>query len=108
LNLLTDFDLKILHLPVLWERYHDELIAGKFGVGSSFWIGMIRTATHTRLEVARGEKQDHHRLGDAYSGWDHDYIEAQRDIWNEDVLMDHYTKGEWQGGKEYWSQFAVL
>jgi hypothetical protein len=31
LNLLTDFTLKILHLPVLWERYYDELIAGNSG-----------------------------------------------------------------------------
>jgi hypothetical protein len=109
LDLLTDFDLRTLHLPALWKIYHDRLVKGKFGNGGGFWVAMIREKTQERLEVARGEKKDGHGLGDAYSsGWYREYIETHSELWNEDVLDDVYSGGEFLGGKEHWSQFAML
>jgi hypothetical protein len=32
---------RIVHLPGLWGKYHDQLVDG----GNSFWVSMIREAT---------------------------------------------------------------
>lgn len=102
------FDKRILHLPVLWKKYHDQLVKGRFGVGESFWVAMIREATQRRLEVSRGEKHKGYDINSARSGWDRDSIEEQSDSWNDDVMMDAHTQGEWLGGAEHWAQFDML
>ena len=104
----VEFDKRILHLPVLWKKYHDRLLAGRIGVGGSFWVAMIREATHKRLEVSRGEKHRGYDADSARSAWDKDSIEEQTESWNDDVLMDVNTDGEWMGGVEHWAKFAVL
>ena len=100
------FDRKILHLPFLWKKYHDQLTKRRFGEGMAFWVAMIREATHKRLEASHGENQNRHTL--ARSGWDEDIIQEQRDSWNDDVMMDVNTGGEFLGGVEHWARFDVL
>jgi hypothetical protein len=96
------FDSRILHLPVLWKKYHKQLTK----VGMSFWVATIREATQKRLEEARSDNQEAHTS--ARSGWDKEFIEEQSEMWNEDVLMDSMHHGEWVGGAEHWAKFKVL
>ncbi|KAK7178168.1 3'-5' exonuclease [Paraphaeosphaeria sporulosa] len=49
-------DDRILHLPILWKRYHDLLTAHENNNGQSFWIAQIREATQKRLEVSCGKE----------------------------------------------------
>lgn len=104
----AEFDKRILHLPVLWKKYHDQLVGGRFGVGGSFWVAMIREATQKRLEASRCEKHGGYDADSARSGWDRDSIEEQGECWNEDVMMDADTEGEFLGGAEHWAKFDLL
>ncbi|EMD87306.1 hypothetical protein COCHEDRAFT_1113482 [Bipolaris maydis C5] len=98
------FDKRILHLPFLWKKYHDQLTTrSQWGMG--FWISMIREATQKRLEAPRTENNS---MNGPRSGWDLEFIEDQTESWNNDVEMDAYTNGEWLGGQEYWARFEVL
>ncbi|KAF2492831.1 hypothetical protein BU16DRAFT_620148 [Lophium mytilinum] len=102
------FDRRILHLPILWQKYHGQLTRGGFDVGGPFWIMMIREATKERLEVARSEKHRGYDADGARSGWWEESIQERSDSWNEGVMMDPYTEGEFMGGKDHWTQFDVL
>jgi hypothetical protein len=99
---------RILHLPVLWKKYHDRLISGRFGVGGSFWIRMIREATKKRLEVSHGEEHRGYHIDEVRSGWYRESIEEASESWNDDLMMDDITGGEFLGGAEHWKQFEVL
>ncbi|PVH93239.1 hypothetical protein DM02DRAFT_733234 [Periconia macrospinosa] len=101
-------DERILHLPVLWKKYHGQLISGRFGVGGSFWIMMIREATQKRLEVSHGEEHRGYLVNGARSGWYRESIEEVSESWNDDLMMDISTDGEFLGGAEHWAQFNVL
>jgi len=101
----AEYDTRILHLPLLWKKYHTQLTKGQFGFGGGFWIAMIREATHERL---RGGKDNRYVLDGARSGWDGEYIEERSEGWNEDVVMDADSGGNFLGGEEHWRQFAVL
>jgi hypothetical protein len=107
-DLQTDFDPKIVHLPVLWKKHHSRLAEGRRRNRGAFWIAMIRDSTHERLEISRGKKQDHYGVGSGSTGWSQDWYETQTEIWDEDVFMDCKMGGEWLGGEAHWSQFAVL
>jgi hypothetical protein len=100
------FDKRILHLPFLWKKYHDQLASHRVRGGMSFWVAMIRNATQKRLGKSRGEDQDRDTL--ARSGWDKDIIDEQCDSWNDDVMMDDITGGEFLGGAEHWAKYDVL
>ncbi|KAF2113847.1 hypothetical protein BDV96DRAFT_688750 [Lophiotrema nucula] len=100
------FDMRILHLPVLWAKYHDQLTSGRNG--AAFWISMIREATTKRLEVSRGEKDRGYVDDGAKSGWYKEIIDERTDSWNDDVLMDAIHGGEYLGGNEHWSKFKLL
>ncbi|KAF1993820.1 hypothetical protein P154DRAFT_527481 [Amniculicola lignicola CBS 123094] len=101
LNRGVRFDKRILHLPLLWKKYHDQLASGYNRVGKSFWIAIIREATQRRLEVSRGEKHRGYDADGAKSGWYKESIEERTDSWNNDVLIDAYTGGEFVGGEEH-------
>jgi hypothetical protein len=100
------FDKRMLHLPVLWKKYHDQLAKGHDR--KPFWVARIREATQKRLEVSRGEKHRGYDADGARSGWYKDSIEHQTDSWNDDVLMDINSGGEFLGGAEHWAKFDVL
>lgn len=101
-------DGRILHLPVLWKKYHGQLASGRFGVGGSFWISMVRKAIQERLEASHGEKHGEYHTNGARSGWYREMIEEATESWNDDVMMDISTGGEWMAGAEHWAQFEVL
>ncbi|KAF2867046.1 hypothetical protein BDV95DRAFT_622660 [Massariosphaeria phaeospora] len=106
----ASFDMRILHLPILWRKYHDQLVECRPGIGGSFWVAMIREATRERLKILRGNEPPSY---DAKRGWDKYSIQTQREIWNDDVFMDSTTHGEWfsgdfLGGSEHWAQYDVL
>ncbi|RYN63054.1 hypothetical protein AA0117_g12853 [Alternaria alternata] len=96
------YDERILHLPVLWKKYHDRLL------GKSFWVATIREATQKRLAVSCGGSHRGYSVDSARSAWDRDSIEEERDSWNDDVMMDHIHNGDWLGGAEHWAKFDVL
>lgn len=100
------YDERILHLPVLWKRYHDRLLADRNG--KSFWVAKIREATQKRLAVSCGESHRGYSIDSARSAWDRDSIEEETDSWNDDVMMDHIHNGDWLGGAEHWAKFDVL
>lgn len=102
------FDERILHLPVLWKGYHDQLLANRNGVGGPFWVANIREATRKRLAVSCGETHRGYSVDGAKSKWDKDSIEEQTESWNDDVMMDSTTAGEFLGGAEHWAKFAML
>jgi hypothetical protein len=104
----TKIDTRVLHLPVLWKKYHDQLTSGRFGVGGSFWIARIREATQKRLEVSTGKKHIGYDVNSAKSGWYRESIEERTESWNDDVMMDIDTEGEFLGGAEHWAKFKVL
>jgi hypothetical protein len=99
---VAGIDSRIVHLPGLWKKYHDQLVDGE----ESFWVSMIREATQKRLRVSR--REIHLRYDSAKSGWHKEIIEEQLENWNEDVLMDDRLDGEWVGGRKYWEKFSVL
>jgi hypothetical protein len=107
-NIHGEIDKRILHLPVLWEKYHSQLIDRRNGHGGSFWIAMIREATQKRLAVSRGEKHMGYGIDSARSAWDKDSIEEACESWNDDVLTDANTNGEWIGGAVHWAKFEIL
>jgi hypothetical protein len=100
--IVAGIDSRIVHLPGLWKKYHDQLVDGE----ESFWVSMIREATQKRLRVSR--RETHLRYDSARSGWHKEIIEEQLENWNEDVLMDDRLNGEWVGGRKYWEKFSVL
>lgn len=104
----VEFDKRILHLPSLWKKYHDQLADRHVMFYQSFWVARIREATQKRLEVSYGKKHLGYDVDSARSGWDKEIIEEATDSWNEVVLMDTNTGGEWVGGEEHWSQFRKL
>jgi hypothetical protein len=108
LNRSQEFDNRILHLPVLWKKYHNRLRTDRHGSGSSFWIANIREATQKRLAVSCGEIHKGYSVDSVKSVWDKDTIEQESDSWNEDVMMDTNTSGEFLGGEEHWAKFSVL
>lgn len=66
---VNQFDSRILHLPVLWKRYHDQLHAGRYGFdGGGFWVAKIRTDTRLRLAVSCGETHYGYSADGAKSG----------------------------------------
>jgi hypothetical protein len=103
-----EFDEKILHLPVLWKKYHDRLLECRIGDGGAFWIAQIRGATQMRLEVSCGESHRGYSIDSAKSAWDKESIDGQIESWNDDVMMDVITGGEYLGGQEHWAKFDVL
>jgi hypothetical protein len=103
-TVVAGIDPRILHLPGLWKKYHDQLVDG----GESFWVSMIREATQKRLGVSRGEKHLGYDVNSARSGWHEEVIEERTEDWNEGVLMDHRHNGDWLGGREYWAKFSAL
>ncbi|EUC27294.1 hypothetical protein COCCADRAFT_31190 [Bipolaris zeicola 26-R-13] len=105
---IDDFDERILHLPVLWKKYHDRLLANRNGVGGPFWVARIRDATQKRLAVSCGETHRGYSIDRAKSTWDRESIEEQTDSWNDDVMMDAITGGEWLGGAEHWAKSDML
>lgn len=105
---LEGFDNRILHLLRLWKNYHGKLARSHGRAGVPFWIAMIREATQKRLEVSRHEKQMGHSIDGARSGWYKVIIEDERDSWDDDVMKDIYTGGEFLGGEEHWAKYRVL
>lgn len=103
-----EFDERILHLPVLWKKYHDRLLANRNGVGGSFWVANVREATRKRLAVSCGGIHRGYSVDGAKSAWDKDSIEEQTESWNDDVMMDSITAGEFLGGAEHWVKFNML
>jgi hypothetical protein len=98
-------DWRILHLPVLWRKYHGQL-AQK---GEAFWIAMVREATMKRLEASCGEESHAgYKVEGAESGWYRELIDERMDSWNEDVCMDAYHGDDYIGGEEHWKLFRVL
>ncbi|KAJ6192274.1 hypothetical protein J3E72DRAFT_389772 [Bipolaris maydis] len=108
LGRINEFDERILHLPVLWKKYHDRLLANRNGVGGPFWVARIRDATQKRLAVSCGETHRGYSVDSAKGTWDRESIEEQTDSWNDDVMMDAITGGEWLGGAEHWAKFDML
>jgi hypothetical protein len=103
------FDKRILHLPVLWRKYHDQLHANRNGFGDrSFWVAQIREETRTRLTVACGEERPGYNVDSALSPWDSDILDEKTESWNDDVWMDNRHNGEWVGGAGHWAKFEVL
>jgi hypothetical protein len=101
------FNERILHLPVLWKKYHDRVVKGSNGIGGSFWISLIREATQKRLAVSCGENHIGYSIDSVKSTWDKDSIEEESESWNEDVMMDTMHHGEWMGAG-HWAKFDVL
>jgi hypothetical protein len=102
------FDERILHLPVLWKTYHDQLLANRNGIGGSFWVAKIREATQKRLAVSCGETHRGYSVDGARSAWDKEDIEEQTESWNDDVMQDCITAGEFVGGAAHWAKFNML
>ena len=102
------FDKRILHLPFLWKKYHDRLLANRNGVGGAFWVAHIREATQKRLAVSCGETHRGYSIDSAKSAWDRESIEESTDSWNDDVFMDLIHQGEILGGAEHWAKFDML
>jgi hypothetical protein len=102
------FDERILHLPILWKKYHGPLLANRNGCGGSFWVARIREATQKRLAVSCGETHRGYGVDSAKSAWNNDSIEEDRDSWNDDVMMDSIHNGEFLGGPEHWAKFDTL
>jgi hypothetical protein len=46
------FDERILHLLILWKKYHSRLLANRNRCGGLFWVARIREATQKRLAVS--------------------------------------------------------
>jgi hypothetical protein len=46
------FDERILQLPLLWKKYHGQLLADRNGYWGRFWVANIREATQKRLAVS--------------------------------------------------------
>jgi hypothetical protein len=87
------FDERILHLPILWKKYHGRLLANRNGCGGSFWVARIREATQKRLAVSCGETHRGYGVDSAKSAWNKDSIEEDSDSWNDDVMMDSIHNG---------------
>ena len=104
---VAGFDKRMLHLPVLWKKYHYQLVQGPNGTGKPWWVAKIREATQKRLEVSRGEKHRGYDTDGARSGWDKDSIEEWTDYWNDEVMMD-INSGDKLLGPEYWAKFHVF
>jgi hypothetical protein len=102
------FDERILHLPILWKKYHGRLLANRNGCGGSFWVVRIREATQKRLAVSCGETHRGYGVDSAKSAWNKDSIEEDSDSWNDDVMMDSIHNGEFLGGAEHWAKFDTL
>ena len=102
------FDARILHLPGLWKKYHDQLLANRIGIGGSFWVARIREATQKRLAVSCGETPRGYSVDGARSSWDKESIEEQTESWNDDVMQDYLTAGKWVGGVAHWAIFNTL
>jgi hypothetical protein len=102
------FDERILHLPVLWKKYHDHMLPSNILNGGSFWVANIREATRKRLAVSCGETHRGYSVDGAKSAWDRESIEELTESWNEDVSMDSRTAGDWLGGAEHWDRFRML
>ncbi|KAF2755967.1 hypothetical protein EJ05DRAFT_502441 [Pseudovirgaria hyperparasitica] len=100
------FDKRILHLPILWGKYHALLL--KLKSGSKFWISEVRCATKKRLDFAHGKKHPGHNCEGARIWWDSTYLDEATDSWNEDILSDAYSGGDYLGGAEHWSLFNKL
>lgn len=100
---IAGFDKRILHLPVLWKKYHDQLVGRRNG--SSFWVARIRDATQKRLEVSRGEKHRGYDADGARSGWDKNKIEEWTEHWNNDLMVEINAGGE---GLESYAKFHVF
>jgi hypothetical protein len=103
-----EFDERILHVPVLWKKYHDQLLANRNGIGGSFWVSNIREATRKRLAVSCGVNHTGYSVEGARSAWNRDIIEEQSESWNDDVMMDCNTAGEFLGGEAHWAKFNTL
>jgi hypothetical protein len=103
---INQFDARILHLPVLWKKYHDQLHASHYGfAGGGFWVAKIRTDTRLRLAVSCGETHYGYGTANAYSHWDKDRIDEETEIWN-DAIMDSGCRGG--VGGEHWAKFNLL
>ncbi|CAN9258929.1 unnamed protein product [Alternaria alternata] len=103
---INQFDARILHLPVLWKKYHDQLHASHYGfAGGGFWVAKIRTDTRLRLAVSCGETHYGYGTANAYSHWDKDRIDEETEIWN-DAIMDSGCRGG--VGGEHWAKFSLL
>jgi hypothetical protein len=105
----NQFDKRILHLPALWRKYHNGLLANhnNFG-GGGFWVAKIREATQKRLAVSCGESHLGYSIDSAESGWDKEMIEEETEVWNDGLLDDAYHHGEILGGAEHWAKFDML
>lgn len=103
-----EFDERILHLPVLWKEYHGRLLSNRNRVRGSFWVANIREATRKRLAVSCGEIHRGYSVNGAKSAWDKDSIQEQTESWNDNVMMDSITAGNFLGSAEHWSKFSML
>jgi hypothetical protein len=105
---INQFDSRILHLPVLWKKYHDQLHAGRNGfAGGGFWAAKIRTDTRLRLAVSCGETHYGYSADGANSGWYREGVEAEIEAWNDDVDDDIRLGGRFLGA-EHWAKFNLL
>ena len=104
-NPKAEYEARIVHFPILWRKYHNRLVNGALGTRGGFWVAMMREATEGRLS---GKKRSRYARDTTASGWDSEYIDKHRKIWNEDVLEDASSGGDYLGGQEHWEQFDVL
>ena len=105
---VNQFDSRILHLPVLWKRYNDQLHASRYGFGGGgFWVAKIRTDTRLRLAVSCGETHYGYSADGAKSGWYRERVEEETDAWNDD-LMDDIRHGGEILGDDHWAKFNLL
>jgi hypothetical protein len=105
---INQFDSRILHLPVLWKKYHDQLHASHHGfAGGGFWVAKIRTDTQLRLAVSCGEFYHGYAVDGANGNWDRERVEEETEAWNEEIEDDAYHDGEILGA-DHWAKFNLL
>ena len=105
---INHFDSRILHLPVLWKKYHDQLHASRHGFAvGGFWVAKIREDTRLRLAVSCGEFHHGYAADGANSNWDRERVEEETEAWNEEVEDDAYHDGEILGA-DHWAKFNLL
>jgi hypothetical protein len=105
---INHFDSRILHLPVLWKKYHDQLHVSRHGfAGGGFWVAKIREDMRLRLAVSCGEFHHGYAADGANSNWDRERVEEETEAWNEEVENDAYHDGEILGA-DHWAKFNLL
>ena len=69
---------------------------------------MIREATQKRLAVSRGEHHKGYSIDSAKSVWYRKTIDEERESWNDDVMTDINTDGDYLAGAKHWARFEIL